>query len=101
MPNGHGGIPKYGSVIFLLILIAPAIYYWVQTNNFFAGTMIPPLFILFGWKLAWHQYMYDVMEYGGGYTSEEEMETAKTCHKKALFLYIAGAIVVGVAILMI
>ena len=92
MPNGHGGISKFGSAAVLLILLVGAIVYG-ETNLLFRLASYP-LSAGFGWRLAWHLCMYHAMEYGGAYTSPEKMRAAKSRYKFALLVIVPGCVVV-------
>ena len=77
MPNGHGGIPYFGAPVLLGILTALLIWWYRATGSVIPQVLIYISTALFGWRLAFHLTMWDVMEYGGGYTSEEDMAKAK------------------------
>jgi hypothetical protein len=92
MPNGHGGIPKFGSAVVLLILLVGAIVY-EETNPLFRFVSYP-LAAGFGWRLAWHLCMYHAMEYGGAYTSRERKRAANFRYKIALSVLVPGCVAV-------
>ena len=92
MPNGHGGLPKFGSAAVLLILLVGAIVY--EETNLLFRLCSYPLSAAFGWRLAWHLCMYHAMEYGGAYTPPERMRAAKYRYKFALLVLVPGCVVV-------
>jgi hypothetical protein len=50
---------------------------------------------LFGWRLAFHLMMWDVSEYGGGYTTEDKKVAARRRFRMTLILCIARSIALG------
>jgi hypothetical protein len=77
MPNGHGGIPRFGSVVLLggaLVLL----YFLHLTKGWewcsVAGYVMA---MAFGWRLAFHLCLWDATEYDGAYTKAEEMARAR------------------------
>ena len=86
MPNGHGGIPRFGMPILIgLILVIGILVRTIMGYRLFRYD-IHLLAILFGWRLAYHIHLWNVTEYGGAMTSENEMIRARK-------RYLIGAIV--------
>jgi hypothetical protein len=92
MPNGHGGIPRWGSPLLLLVLLS--ILIWVRLSEQAVWTVYVayPLAALLAWRFAWHLCLYDVMEYGGGYTSPDKLQKARSLYIKMLLALVPGAI---------
>lgn len=82
MPNGHGGIPKYGSPVLLVLALAGLLA--LSPTDGVLRLLRFPLAALLGWRLAWHYCMYDAMEYGGRPTPDEEMKRARRRYVYAL-----------------
>ena len=76
MPNGHGGVPRFGSPVLLLGLLAVVVFGGASDATAWRDWLVYALAGLFGWRFAWHLWMYPVMEYGGAYASEQELATA-------------------------
>jgi hypothetical protein len=93
MPNGHGGIPRYGSPIILLIVFI--VLFVLKEHVPLYNYLKYILALLLAWRLAWHVAMYPAMEYGGHYTSEEDLRSAK--RKYGIALIVCVVVLVGVA----
>ena len=93
MPNGHGGIPWFGSPILLLVVLSALA--WLRFSHDAAWTLYAahPIAALFAWRFAWHLCLYRPTEYGGGYTSDEEMRKARARY------YTLSAVLIPLAIL--
>ena len=73
MPNGHGGIPRFGSPFLVIVMMAVLLRLRFSLD---ASWTVYPAYVgaaVFGWRFAWHLWMYDLMEYGGSYSSVEEL----------------------------
>jgi hypothetical protein len=93
MPNGHGGIPRFGSPILLIILfiIMFILKEYIPLYNYLKYALA----LVLAWRLAWHIAMYPTVAYGGQFTSDKELQTTK---EKYVFVLIACAVVLcGVA----
>ena len=77
MPNGHGGIPRYGSPVLLLLVIAYLAALRATGGGAWTGYAALLAALLLGWRLAWHLWLYDLTEYGGAYADPEEMRAAR------------------------
>lgn len=88
MPNGHGGIPKYGSPVVLFIVLLILVWLRLARNILWPVLAAYPIVIILGWRLAWHIHMYDATEYGGAYTPKEEIESAKRKYRIGIIVYI-------------
>ena len=95
MPNGHGGIPFLGAPVLLGILTALLVWWYRATGSVIPQVLIYISTALFGWRLAFHITMWDVMEYGGGYTSEEDMTKAKRRFMGAAITLIPLSLLLG------
>ena len=95
MPNGHGGIPHYGAPVLLGILTALLVWWFRATASAIPHVLVYLSSGLFGWRLAFHLIMWDVMEYGGGYASEEDMVKAKRKYLVAAVILIPLSVVGG------
>ena len=92
MPNGHGGIPKYGSP-FLLLLVLGVLAFLKRTYDAdWTVYAAYPAAVLLGWRLAWHLHLYDVMEYEGAHASREELATARKRYRFGAVLWIVVAV---------
>ena len=92
MPNGHGGVPRFGSPVILLLLLG-----WDlarrPTFGFAWAWMLPyALAALLGWRLAWHIHMWDATEYGGAMTSTDKMSAAERRYLLGTLLYAPAAV---------
>lgn len=75
MPNGHGGIPHYGSPILLALMFFAAAFWPVAPEPALQWTRLGvcvALAALAGWRLAYHLHMWKADEYGGSYLAPEE-----------------------------
>lgn len=86
MPNGHGGIPKYGSPILLVVLLGGWILVVDKENPWYMFRFV--LAAVLGWRLAWHIFMYDLMEYGGHYQDKNIINKARTKYSVAAIIFI-------------
>ena len=82
MPNGHGGIPRFGSPILLLILFI--VMHVIKEHIPLYNYLKYALALLIAWRLAWHIAMYPTVAYGGQFTSDEELHAAKKKYGIAL-----------------
>jgi hypothetical protein len=64
VPNGHGGIPRFGGPILFAVLCAIAL---VLQQRYAAAAFAA----LAGWKLSYHLHFWRADEYGGAYTDQE------------------------------
>ena len=98
MPNGHGGVPRFGAPL-LIAGIAVALYFnsWFALSSFFR----PVLLVLaagFGWKLAEHMHFWGVLEYGGSMVTPEEASRARL---KMILGSVAYASIAGLVVLLL
>ena len=70
MPNGHGGIPRFGGPIFYAILAALAVAF-----DMMAAAAV--LAAIAGWRLAYHLHFWGADEYGGAYTDADGYRRAR------------------------
>lgn len=87
MPNGHGGIPRFGSPALLLLLTGLAAWLGTATGMAWLLPVCILLAGLFGWRLSYHLHMWGVTEYGGHAASEEEKERAKGRYRLGIVAY--------------
>ena len=80
MPNGHGGIPRWGSAFFLAVLCGVFLLNAFQTGAGWTRPAGAAAAALFAWRLSWHFWIYPLEEYGGAYASEEGIRAGKTLH---------------------
>lgn len=92
MPNGHGGIPRFGSPAILALALVWLL--WLRLSRDAAWTFHAALLVtgLFCWRLAWHVHLYQVMEYGGSYTAAEALAAAKRRFLRTLLLTLLPAL---------
>ena len=77
MPNGHGGIPRYGSSALLLILTVAAALLQVKLGISELIYLIYLMAVLFSWRLSSHLFMWHATDYGGATSSGHEIESAR------------------------
>ncbi|MBI1746880.1 MAG: hypothetical protein HYR55_09875 [Acidobacteria bacterium] len=87
MPNGHGGIPRFGSPILLLLALLGYMALSRSVDSLWASAPGYLIGALFGWRLSWHIHLYDAMEYEGAYTSEEVKKRTKRRYRMGWLLY--------------
>lgn len=77
MPNGHGGIMRFGSPALILIILL-ALYFneELSATQWYRPALLA-LSVLFGWKLSLHLHMWRALEYGGAYLSQTEHRRAR------------------------
>ncbi|MDH5804726.1 MAG: hypothetical protein OEZ54_06025 [Gemmatimonadota bacterium] len=92
MPNGHGGIPRYGSPILLLVFLLVLLR--LEISRDFDWTIFPAygLAASIAWRFSWHLFLYPLMEYGGSYTSVEALEAATRRYRLLAIVLIPGAV---------
>jgi hypothetical protein len=74
MPNGHGGIPHFGSPILFGLMFCAALFWPLAPDAALQWTRVwicVVLAALVGWRLAYHLYMWRAEEYSGYMTPEE------------------------------
>lgn len=91
MPNGHGGVPRFGGPLFYAILAALALAF-----NITAAAAV--LAAIAGWRFAYHLHFWGAEEYGGAYTSPEKYRRAKLRYYGFAALYAAAAAAAVLAI---
>ncbi len=92
MPNGHGGIPMFGSPFLLLILLGLLIWVRLSWQAVWTVYLAYPLAALFAWRFAWHFCLYTLMEYGGPREPSDELQEARSLYFKMSFVLVPGAI---------
>jgi hypothetical protein len=78
MPNGHGGIPHFGSPILLALIFFAAAFWPLASDASLQSTRFGiclALAVLVGWRLAYHLHMWRAEEYSA-YMSPEEYRRA-------------------------
>lgn len=87
MPNGHGGIPRYGSSALLLILTFAALF--IHFKLWIEWLVYPIYFlaVLFSWRFSSHLFMWGVTNYGGATSSDKEIENAKKKYIMATIVF--------------
>lgn len=81
MPNGHGGIPRFGSPVLLLVALLALLWLRVSREATWTTPVAYVAVALLAWRLAWHVHLYDVMEYEGAYTPPEKLQAARRRHR--------------------
>lgn len=77
MPNGHSGIPQFGSVVLIAMVIALLIW-WERSTAFILPRVLSLIGAgIFGWRLAFHLTMWNVTEYNGNYASGNQIKNAR------------------------
>ena len=90
MPNGHGGMPRFGSALFLLFLLILVYGYFVKLGLPWLAWAGYPVAAAFGWRAAYGLHMRKVTEYDGAYTNDDDWS-------RAFMKYIAGSVVYAMA----
>jgi hypothetical protein len=70
MPNGHGGIPRFGGPIFYAVLAAVALAFKMTAAA-------AALAAIGGWRLSYHLHFWRADEYAGAYTDPEAYRRAR------------------------
>ena len=70
MPNGHGGIPRFGAPLFYAALAAVALAFKITAAA-------AALAAIAGWRLAYHLHFWGVDEYDGAYTDPNAYRRAR------------------------
>ena len=84
MPNGLGGIPRFGSPVALLAVLL--FLFWLRTAGEIDWTIFPAALVgaLFAWRLSWHIHMHEASAYSGGHTSDEDLASARKWHRLSM-----------------
>lgn len=98
MPNGHGGIPRYGSPVALTLALAVLATLERRFHPTWVGPVAYLVGALIGWRFAWHLTLYPIMEYGGAYASAEEMAAARRRFRGTAILAVPLAVAMVVLI---
>jgi len=91
MPNGHGGIPRYGAPVLLALLFTCVHLTRPPGHSVFFNVLELVLILLFCRRLAWHLAMWRVSEYDGAYVSGEERGRASVRSWLLMVLFMAAA----------
>lgn len=90
MPNGHGGVPRFGSTLLLLVVLMLVYAYsrkdgmdWLAYGGYLLAAAL-------GWRIAHGLHLWKVTEYDGAYTTDDAINLA-------LGKYLAGSVVYAVA----
>jgi hypothetical protein len=94
MPNGHGGIPWFGSPVLLGAATVITVWFESKWSTGWLVVLAFALSLLFAWRFAFHLHMWDVAGYGGGYTSDDEMRHAKKRFRIGIVIYSAISLAV-------
>lgn len=94
MPNGHGGIPRLGSPVLMMLGAVLSVWWFREKPH------TVPMILAYGfgcavaWRLAFHLTMWHVSEYGGHYVSDDEKRTARRRYIPLTVLLILAAVAV-------
>ena len=91
MPNGHGGIPRFGAPVLLALLFACVHATRPPGHSIFFNGLELVLILLFCQRLAWHLCMWQASEYDGAYVSGEESRRARVRSWILTLLFTAAA----------
>jgi|Deesub1362A_J573_1020465.scaffolds.fasta_scaffold00005_72 hypothetical protein len=94
MPNGHGGIPKYGSPALLFVLYLLLFFLYAVKDFKWAIYATYPVVILLGERLAHHIYLYDVTSYSGACATDEMKRKGDFNYRRARY----SIIIVGILV---
>jgi hypothetical protein len=92
MPNGHGGIPKYGSPFLLFLVLGVLALLKRSYDAEWTVYAAYPAAVLFGWRFAWHFHLYDVMEYDGAHATPEKLAVTRRRYRIGMVAWIAAAV---------
>ena len=76
MPNGHGGVPRFGAPVLLAVLFLAVHGARPGEAGMLFDVLEVALVLAFAWRLAWHLFMWQASEYDGAYVSEAESRRA-------------------------
>ena len=93
MPNGHGGVVRFFSVIVLLLFAAALLAYIKQGGSAWAVYAGYGLAVLIGERFAHHLHLWRVDEYGGAYVTDAEQAGARKTYLVGAVIYVLGALV--------
>ena len=93
MPNGHGGVVRFFSVIVLLIFAAALLAYVKQGGSEWAVYAGYGLALLIGERIAHHLHLWHVDEYDGAYATDAEKAGARKTYLVGAVIYVLGALV--------
>ena len=86
MPNGHGGMPRYGSALMLVVVLMLVYAYsrkegldWLAYGGYLLAAAL-------GWRFAHGLHLWKVTEYDGAYTTDEAIN-------RAIYRYLLGSVV--------
>jgi hypothetical protein len=85
VPNGHGGIPRFGGPIFYAVLAALALAFKLP------AAAAAALAAIAGWRLAYHLHFWRADEYSGAYTDPDQYRRARLRYWCLGALYALGA----------
>lgn len=73
MPNGHGGVVRFGSAVVLVFVLA--VLAFLRFRQGATWTLYPALMggALLAWRFSWHLHVYPISEYDFAYASEEQI----------------------------
>jgi len=99
MPNGHGAIPRFGAPL-LILLITVLLVWWARSQTAALPQVLAVVAAgIFGWRLAFHMTMWNVSEYDGRYSSEEQVETSRRRYRVALLTLIPLSVLLTLILL--
>jgi len=93
VPNGHGGVPRFGSPILLFFALCGLL--WLRIARDAQWTLYLALVgaALFAWRLAWHIHLYELLAYGGAYTPQEVLDAARKRYLATLLFLLPAALI--------
>ena len=94
MPNGHGGMPRFGSALILLLCLIIVYTFLMKGASPMFAWVGYPLAAGFGWRFAYGLHMRKVTEYDGAYSSEEAISLAVNKYLIGTIAYAIVAMVV-------
>ena len=92
MPNGHGGIPRFGSPILLSIGVIVLLWLRISGEAQWTTHVAYVATGLLAWRLAWHLHLYGALEYGGANTPPEQLRAAKQRYRLTALVLIPLAL---------
>ena len=98
MPNGHGGLPRFGAPVLLGIVTALLLWWFSATAAIIPQILMYLSAVLCGWRLAFHLTMWDAMQYGGAYTEGADMRRARRNYRIAVAILVPLVCLVAFAL---
>ena len=94
MPNGHGGVPRYGSAVMMLVVLLLAYAYYRKEGWAWLAYAGYILAAALGWRFAHGLHLWKVTEYDGAYTTDDSLNLALGKYVIGSVAYAAAAMAI-------